>query len=78
MILLFTVVLTFFLTFQVTLNVGNTEKALDKLITDNETGKLDMVIMNGDKKNITKHLEKALKLVKTNGLICINRALCRG
>lgn len=61
-----------------TLNVGNAEKALDKLIADNETCSVDMIILNGDKKNIAKHLDKALKLVKTNGLICINRVLCQG
>ena len=58
--------------------MGNTDMALDKLITDNELEKIDMLILNGDEKNIAKNLEKAFKLVRPNGLICVNRCLCRG
>ena len=58
--------------------MGSTEQALDKMIGDGDSGKIDMIILNGDKKNCVENLKKALKLVRVGGVIAVNRVLCRG
>lgn len=63
---------------KITTRWGNTGEILDRLINEGETGKLDLILVDRDHKNVRQNLEKCLLLVKKGGIIAINGSLWHG
>lgn len=60
------------------LKIEDAGKCLDKMIAEGQSGKMDMVLIDCDHKNIEKNFEKCLKLVRPNGLIAVCRTFMNG
>jgi predicted O-methyltransferase YrrM len=58
--------------------LGEAQEQLDRLINEGETGKWDMIVIDGDHIHILNNWERALKLCRIGGVIAVLGTLWRG
>ncbi len=63
---------------KIDLRLGDAVPALDKLIADGMAGAYDFAFIDADKVNYETYFERALTLIRTGGLICIDNVLWGG
>lgn len=63
---------------KITLKLGPALDSLDALIADGGLGSFDLAFIDADKVNYQNYFERALTLIRTGGLICIDNVLWGG
>jgi predicted O-methyltransferase YrrM len=63
---------------KIDLRIAPALETLEKLITEGETGSFDLAFIDADKRSYEKYYERALTLLRPNGLILIDNVLWSG
>ncbi len=63
---------------KITVRIGDAQTLTEKMLTEGETGKIDLVLIDADQRNVMTHFERALRLCRPGGLIIVDSTLLRG